>query len=613
MSFNENKANNKTLFKKVSVTSDDHIELPDVWDLAESIHFNHTEGHIWLDDRRALLFRAESFHAFRQSMIDTFGPEATRGLFTRAGYISGSRDAMLALKIRGEMTAVELLAAGAQLHGLQGITAVEPLRVDLDSTTGTCHVDMLWRHSVECDHRAASGGEPTCWMAAGHVSGFLSTIMGKRILVREVECRSAGAQVCRAVAMPVELWDEPERDLKYMDPSAILKPRATGVAPRPAADQGLNFGPVCSHNGVIVGSSAALQATLHRIRRVAPTDATVLLLGESGVGKSMFAREIHAQSRRASRPFVEVNCAAIPEQLVESELFGVERGAYSGAVESRAGRFEVADGGAIFLDEIATLSFAAQGKLLRILQNGEMERLGSAKTKIVDVRIIAATNENLTKAVKENKFREDLFFRLNVFPIKVEPLRERRDDIPLLTEYFTNKFSKKHGRRCAGITAKALQIMLNYNWPGNIREFENVIERSIILLDDGEHIDAHHLYSFNGAFTTSYMVGLNRKGALAPRSGQTCTEPAAELNGSPGDLGDWADNVIRTGATNLSDIEDALVRAAIRGAGGNISQAASLLGITRHQMDYRAKKLQCPPEQERGRDGQSRPAKFHGT
>lgn len=583
-------------FNYLSLSRDDGLKIPDVWDLTEHIHFNHNEGRIWLDDRRMLLLRAESFHSFRRNLIDTLGIKTAKGLFMRAGYISGARDAMLAWKTRGEMTAVELLAAGAQLHGLQGIAAVENVRIDLDSAKGVCHVEFLWHNSIECD-QAPPTAESSCWMAIGHASGFLSTIMGKRILVREVECRGTGASFCRAIGKPVEEWDDPEEDLRYLDPhTAILQEPAPSTPPNSADSKAV--APPSDHGTIVVGASAALQSTLHRIRRVAPTDATVLLLGESGVGKSMFARDIHAASRRAHKAFVEVNCAAIPEQLVESELFGVERGAYSGAIESRAGRFEIADGGTIFLDEVATLSLTAQGKLLRVLQNGEMERLGSTKTKAVNVRIIAATNVNLHQAVKDGKFREDLFFRLNVFPIKIASLRERRDDIPALIEHFTAKFCGKHGRSFSGITSKALQILLNYDWPGNIREFENVIERSIILLEDGEHIDVRHLFSFSGSFATNQLVGLNRMGALTPSGALGEDErPPASQGGSVEDLGNWADMVVRAGKASLAKVEDALVKAAIREAGGNISQAASLLDITRHQMDYRAKKLSATHEE----------------
>jgi len=348
-----------------------------------------------------------------------------------------------------------------------------------------------------------------------------------------------------------------------------------------------------SSSGGAIGASAAYNSIMLKIRRVAPTNATVLLLGESGVGKSLFARDIHKQSRRAGGAFVEVNCAAIPEQLMESELFGVERGAYSGAIASRPGRFEVADGGTIFLDEIATLSFTAQGKLLRILQNGEMERLGTTRTRKVDVRVVAATNENLPKAIKEGRFREDLYYRLSVFPLSVPPLRERKDDIPILLEFFLEKFANIHDRRVSGISSRALRALLHYSWPGNIRQFENVIERSLILAEEGESLDVRHLLSVDTSFETSGLLGLSDAGSLMPKldlltDDYDAGDPTTDDNA---DIATWAAEFVKGGSASLGDIEEALVKAALRQANGNVSRAAHRLGVTRAQMEYRAKKL----------------------
>jgi len=420
--------------------------------------------------------------------------------------------------------------------------------------------------------------------------------MGKRVLVREVECKSMGAAQCRAIAKPATEWDNAEADLKYFEPGQ----HDTFRTRRSAAPRNLSHGQAAAKAPAstastatnIVGASASFNAILHKIHRVAPTNATVLLLGESGVGKSRFAREVHKSSKRSEAPFVEVNCAAIPEQLVESELFGVERGAFSGAVEARAGRFEIANAGTLFLDEIATLSLTAQGKLLRVLQTGEMERLGSTKTLRVNVRVIAATNENLQKAVKEGSFREDLFYRLNVFPIMIPPLRERKDDLPVLLEYCINKFSHFHDRIVTGVTPRALQAILAYSWPGNIRELENVIERGLILADDGTTLDIHHLFSVDGSIESPEVMRLSDMGSLVSKSLQPAS-PGASLipPGQADSLEAWAEDLVREGNANLSEVEDALVRAAVSQANGNISKAAQLLRVTRHQMDYRVKKF----------------------
>src|SRR5262249_24988385 len=215
----------------------------------------------------------------------------------------------------------------------------------------------------------------------------------------------------------------------------------------------------------------------------------------------------------AEKPFVALSCAAIPETLIESELFGVERGAYTGAIQSRPGRFERADGGTLFLDEVGTLSAAAQGKLLRALQEGELERLGDTHTRRVDVRLMAATNVDLRDEVRAGRFREDLFFRLNVFPIRITPLRERRDDIPLLMTHFLAKFNRLHGRRLTGFTQRAVDAMLSYDWPGNVREVENVIERGVILAADSSAIDAPHLFT-SGEKLGDRQFSLDRDGRL---------------------------------------------------------------------------------------------------
>ncbi|PPC91969.1 MAG: Fis family transcriptional regulator [Methylobacter sp.] len=238
-----------------------------------------------------------------------------------------------------------------------------------------------------------------------------------------------------------------------------------------------------ANSGEIQGRSMAVQNLLKQVRRVAPTDASVLIQGESGTGKELIARAIHAHSRRSSQPLIKVNCAALPTGLIESELFGHEKGAFTGALAKRIGRFELADGGTIFLDEIGEIPMDIQVKLLRVLQEREFERVGGQKPIKVDVRIIAATNRNLLQEVAEKNFREDLFYRLNVFPLTTPPLRERREDIPLLAYFMVRKFAPRIGKKIDGISEQAMQRLRNYPWPGNIRELENVIERAIILTD----------------------------------------------------------------------------------------------------------------------------------
>src|SRR3989440_7948914 len=233
----------------------------------------------------------------------------------------------------------------------------------------------------------------------------------------------------------------------------------------------------------IVGPSAALQRVLSLVSKVAPTDASVLVTGETGTGKELVARAIHRQSRRSSRAFVSVNCAAIPRDLIASELFGHEKGAFTGATQRRLGRFELAEGGTIFLDEVGELPAETQIALLRVLQEHEFERVGGTGSIRTNVRVIAATNRDLDAAIAANTFRRDLFYRLNVFPIEVPPLRERREDIPVLVEYFIHRYASKAGKNIRALNQKSLEVLQSYPWPGNIRELQNVIERSVIVSD----------------------------------------------------------------------------------------------------------------------------------
>src|SRR5467141_1227526 len=233
----------------------------------------------------------------------------------------------------------------------------------------------------------------------------------------------------------------------------------------------------------IVGSAASLRQVLAQVAKVAPTDSTVLILGETGTGKELIARAIHKHSRRASRAFIRVNCAAIPTSLIASELFGHEKGAFTGALQRRLGRFEAADGGTILLDEVGDLPAEAQVTLLRVLQEREIERVGSSHPIAVDVRVIVATNQDLEAAVARGAFRADLFYRLNVFPIAVPPLRERVDDVPVLVEYLVERFAKRAGKKITRIEKKSLKVFQVFGWPGNVRELQNVIERAVVLCE----------------------------------------------------------------------------------------------------------------------------------
>ena len=303
----------------------------------------------------------------------------------------------------------------------------------------------------------------------------------------------------------------------------------------------------------IIGRSPAMQEIFATITRVAPTRTTVLLAGESGVGKDLIARAIHFHSSRRDKPFVKINCTALPENLMESELFGYEKGAFTGAVATKPGKFEQADTGTVMLDEIGDVPPAIQVKLLRVLQEKELERLGSNKTRHIDVRVIAATNVDLRVALENGTFREDLYYRLNVLPLNIPPLRQRKVDIPYLADHFAQKVSRDLGRSCA-IGEEALARLMEYDWPGNVRELENVIERSMVLCS-GDMLGAEDI-----------KLDMAR------------SRPNQAASFLPDGM-------------SLDDYEQSIIREALRRAGGNKSQAARLLGITRNALRYRLSQM----------------------
>jgi two-component system response regulator HydG len=299
-----------------------------------------------------------------------------------------------------------------------------------------------------------------------------------------------------------------------------------------------------------------MKALVEMLAMVAPSEATVLITGESGTGKELIAKSIHHNSPRKDRPMVVVNCAALSETVLESELFGHERGAFTGADRRREGRFKLADKGTIFLDEIGETSAAMQAKLLRVIQEREIQRVGGEETLSVDVRILAATNQNLEAGVKDGKFREDLFYRLNVVALRIPPLRERTDDIPLLAQHFLEKYARKNRKKVKGFSPLAMDMLLKYAWPGNVRELENTIERAVILLPD-EHITEKELPSN----ITEHFAG----------EGDSPTPPAAAAN------------------RPLEEIEREAILATLEDSGGNKSETARRLGINRKTLHKKLK------------------------
>lgn len=561
--------------------------MPAREDLLDRLRFSPETGNIWLDAKRMFLLHVEAFGTLRRELIETVGIERARGMLTRMGYQSGSRDAEMAKKVRADLTYFERFSVGPQLHALEGIVLVEPVRVEIDVEKGQYYGEFIWRDSIEDEaHMSAYrlGAEAACWMQIGYACGYTSAFLGRSVLYREVECRARGSEHCRIIGKPVEEWKDAEDDLRYFKAqpfvNQVIADRSLTLegASRPAS--ALRTTGKSNRHGqrTLIGASAGFNMVCHSISRVASTDAPVLLLGESGVGKEMFARALQANGPRSNSPFITVNCAAIPDQLIESELFGVEKGAYTGANASRPGRFERANGGTLFLDEVGCLSLSAQSKLLRVLQEGELERVGDSRARQVDVRIVAATNEDLRDCIKKKTFREDLYYRLNVYPIQIPPLRERTEDISILMEYFLERHSTRHQRKITGFTDQAIDALLSYPWPGNVRELENMIERAVILAPEGGAIDIIHLAEILGAPARPARPAI-------PSSG---TGLSPTIASTPTLLEDWAhqDDSLGTGSKTTTDsLRDALNRHS-----GNVCAVARELGATRAQIAYRARK-----------------------
>jgi two-component system, NtrC family, response regulator HydG len=388
----------------------------------------------------------------------------------------------------------------------------------------------------------------------------------------ETECKGMGCTSCRLVGRPLEETEAPAKGHRFYRPAPQVNRFGAGATATQTAGA---TGPQPD----VIGISSGFRTALHYLTKAAPSKATLLFLGETGVGKEVFARLAHSMSPRRAAPFVAVNCGALPENLIEAELFGVVRGAYTGAHASRPGRFERAEGGTLFLDEVSTLSPAAQVKLLRALQEHEIERVGDVNTRRVDVRVMAAANVDLREAVRRKEFREDLYFRLATFPIRIPPLRERRDDIPLLMEHFRTRYCAAHGKRSPGFTAQAVEALLSAELPGNIRELEHRIERAVLLAEDDQPLDLAHLFQGEDRDDTR-MLGLDPAGNLRRLHSADLRRRVEELVQAVDDQGNGFDT-----------LEREILEAAVSQARGNLAAAARRLGLTRRKVAMRLERL----------------------
>lgn len=557
-----------------------HADANLAQELAKHLHFAPEAGHIQLLGQRMLLMHANSLAELRRELIANLGVAGARPLMKRLGYQQGFNDGQRVRAQGSYSSMAEALSLGPCLREIEGFVRNQPIdamRVDIEH--GVFWGDYFWTASWEAqaqlDHGGVSGW-PACWMMIGYADGFCTAITGTPIEWREMECVAMGHARCRVVGRTQTEWqsidgpdvdDDAERAGDYLNVDTFVgKDRHQG-------DRLSDF----------VGASAGFKAVAHLVRRVAPMDSTVLFRGESGVGKECFARALHSISPRADAPMISINCAAIPPDLVEAELFGVERGAYTGADRTRPGRFERANGGTLFLDEVTSLSLPAQGKVLRAIQEREYERVGGTTVRHTDVRIVAAANRDLREEVEAGRFRRDLFYRLNVFPIEIPPLRERLEDIPLLVALFLGRASQRCNKTVQGLTAQAYAALWDYDWPGNVRELENMIERGVILADPGGGIDVQHLFA-GGEKLRGTSFNLGQCGNLVRQALQE--SGATALVSVTTELLDQLLNQ----AASLDDIEHLLLDRAMQRSQGNVSAAARLLKLRRGQLDYRLKK-----------------------
>jgi DNA-binding NtrC family response regulator len=517
-------------------------------DVHELLHFLPEGGIITFAGERVLLLDAVALGLLRKELIQTLGMTAARVVLTRFGYAHGWRVAETLRTGFPWDTEDEWRAAGARLHTIQGLVRAEVTRASI--STAAPGAEGIWHDSYEAEQHLLHLGqadEPVCWTLAGFASGYMSCVYGKEIIAIEDRCRGKGDAICRAVVRTKEEWGpELAKHLPFYQKEACLEAALTQLTDtlkkkerelhsRRALRQ-VDF-PIPAS---LVGSSPAMLRTLDLARRVAKVDSTVLITGESGAGKERLARFIHDESARTAGPFLAINCAAVPETLLESELFGHARGSFTGASQDRAGLFEAANGGTLLLDEIGDVPPAMQVKLLRVLQEREVRRVGENRTRTINVRVLAATNRDLLADVHGARFRQDLYYRLRVVEVVVPPLRERREDILPLARHLLAGIAKRFGKRAPALAPDAANLLVRYAWPGNVRELENALERAV---------------------------------ALARSDRISVDDLPPEIGAAPVTV--LADHDVRT----LAEVERDYIVAALRASGGNRARAAERLGI----------------------------------
>lgn len=521
-------------------------------ELKELVDF--AEGRLSLKERRLVLHNIHAFAQIRKDLFEMVGQTHARRILTRFGYYWGQADAAAMRRVFEWDSLVELIKAGPRLHTLQGVNRTIIRKLELDEQDGHFLMDLVWHDSGEAEEHVLELGKatyPVCWMLVGYISGYCSACLGRNVYFIETHCEAKGDCICVAVGKDEASWGKeltPYLPFFQMDEiwgkvqklSQELRRKTRELA---AQRKLLGWGKNAPRSPFIEVRSEAFRRVLELAGRVAQFDTSVLVCGETGTGKEVLARYIHRQSPRAEQPFVGVNCTALPETLLESELFGHKAGSFTGATRDRAGLFEQAEKGTIFLDEIGDVSPALQMKLLRVLQEREILRIGESRARKIDVRVIAATNRDLPRLIREGRFREDLYYRLRVVEVNIPPLRQRREDLLPLARHFVHALAARLKLPQLRLDATCADHLLRYDWPGNVRELENAIEHAAVLCVNNlilpENLPSHIVHA-----------------GAAPQA------------------------VTADPSRSLAEVEHAYIQAVLKSLNGNQTQAARVLGIS---------------------------------
>jgi len=475
-------------------------------DLLDLLEHNPKAGSIRFKDRRILLWDADAFGTLRQELIESIGLERARPILRRFGFANGYRDALTTGEMFQWDNEVEWWLSCPALQNRAGKVNPSPEHLVINRDDGVFEMEVVWTHSYEAEqHRRVFGhaDHPVCWTLAGYASGFSSALMGEEVFVVEEQCAAMGADSCRVVGRTKRAWgdqvEEHAAEYQAQNLTADLEARESELRKQRLAlrrkerELAQLRGDDAQVRGGMVCKSVGMTKALQLAETVAKVDMTALITGESGVGKELCARFVHDESGRVEGPFVAINCGALPEQLLESELFGHVRGAFTGANADKRGLFDAARGGTIFLDEVGETAPSTQVKLLRVLQEREIRPVGSTQSHPIDVRVVAATNRDLAAMVDSGEFRKDLYYRLRVVAIDLPPLRERADDVLPLARHFITQVCNTYGLDRRRLSPEAMEALTGYVWPGNVRELQNAIERAVVLSGEGTKIERDHL------------------------------------------------------------------------------------------------------------------------